>query len=1253
MRMLRTPLPLLALLCLSGCPTREPTHRPRAVPFDALQAKRALQARLDRLRRLPSPPPAERAATHRDLGWLLWAHLGAPDQARAAFERAAQVAGTRPHPWVTAGLASLADLRLDVERAATLWAETLSQVAAARQHPETALPTPLGLRRTRLAELAVSRLQEQLRHARAPWPVARLERLYRLDLPPLARAALALQIAHQRRRQGRAQPAQTWQDRAGCLATYRVSRRLGQFPRLDLLRPLRGERQALRGARVRPAVGCRLVLRSADGRAGVQIAEAVVRREHAGPALLQLAWRGPLGVAVNGAPLLDPHTEATPRPILRTLKVSLKKGLNRLRFKVPVSARRRMLHARVVSLGAPLPRPRPRPRGAPRAARRERLLYAPLHWLLQVHHALERGLPDAGREAAAHLATRTPRFSWGRLFAGRLEQADPLQPQSVGQSRARAMYQAGLKSHPGAHRLRLRLAELLRQQSKSKKALQLLTLRKGLPAEARRIMTYARLQLYRDLRWQDLAAREAAALAQRYPGWRAAWKLHLTLARQEHHAAHIRQAARHLHRLDATSLQWARILAQQGELKKALAELDRVARLTTPSRGLAWRATWLEQTGPPAAARKARRDHLEAARWDAERRLALADLLVAQRRPGPARHLLQQGFAAHPEQKDLFWALQVLGAPDPLAPFRVDGAKAVADYEQAHWAPGRRPVYVLDRTVIRVLPSGGRLVLTHQIVHLRTKEALGQFGEVRLPPGARVLTLRTRKKDGSTREPEERSGRRSVSLPDLEVGDYIEAEYVTAAPPAPTWRPGGFYASSFSFRSPQAHFFRSELVMVTPQGLRLQTSRWGAVPKPVVTRRGALRITRYTARRMERLEPEPLSAQLRGPLPTIHIGARVSWPAFLRQRQELLWGLDTASYGVRRLARRLCATGTPEARARRVYGWVQSNVEESGGLYVSASHTLARRSGSRLELLRSLLAECHLGPARLQFLWPRQLEFRPGGLPPFGAYRQPLLALTLAGRTVRLLPQLQQAPFGYLPPMLNGAWAVTLETPDAPPRRTPTRPEAEARETRLRVILRPDGSAVVSGEERLQGLIALQLRAAIRRVPEQKLRQFLERAFFGRYFAGASLTRLVFEHRKNPDQPLILRYRLSVPQLAHPAGSRLAMRAGFYPARVGRVFAALPQRKLPLRLGPLGPHRLVADIELPSGYRLASAPPKQHLKSDWGRFQLRVTMKGNTVHLARELRVPYRVVTPRDYPAFAQWAARVDRAEQPLLLFSK
>ena len=94
-----------------------------------------------------------------------------------------------------------------------------------------------------------------------------------------------------------------------------------------------------------------------------------------------------------------------------------------------------------------------------------------------------------------------------------------------------------------------------------------------------------------------------------------------------------------------------------------------------------------------------------------------------------------------------------------------------------------------------------------------------------------ILTLRTHKRDGSTREPEEINGKEAISAADVAIGDYIEWEYLEARPPAAAFAPG-FLIDRFFFQSFDAPMARSELVLVSPAGIELELDSRAGAPRP-------------------------------------------------------------------------------------------------------------------------------------------------------------------------------------------------------------------------------------------------------------------------------------------------------------------------------------------------------------------------------------------------------------------------------------
>src|SRR4029078_2126840 len=130
-----------------------------------------------------------------------------------------------------------------------------------------------------------------------------------------------------------------------------------------------------------------------------------------------------------------------------------------------------------------------------------------------------------------------------------------------------------------------------------------------------------------------------------------------------------------------------------------------------------------------------------------------------------------------------------------------------------------------------VFASGTVMTLTHQIVRVDSKDAVDKWAEIAIPAGAEILSVRTHKRDGSTREPEEIAGKETISAADVAIGDFIEWEYLETHAPSAAFAPG-FLVDRFFFQSFDAPMARSELLLVSPVGQEVELHPRAGAPKP-------------------------------------------------------------------------------------------------------------------------------------------------------------------------------------------------------------------------------------------------------------------------------------------------------------------------------------------------------------------------------------------------------------------------------------
>ena len=163
--------------------------------------------------------------------------------------------------------------------------------------------------------------------------------------------------------------------------------------------------------------------------------------------------------------------------------------------------------------------------------------------------------------------------------------------------------------------------------------------------------------------------------------------------------------------------------------------------------------------------------------------------------------------SVYPSEPSVLALQERLGrGEDPLLAWRADGADFIQRYGTREAAyEGALDAMVLDRDVVWVHEDLSQRHLIHQIIHLRSKESLDAYGEMGVPSGGELLTMHTIKPDGRVVEPEVISGKSGVSLRELEVGDFVELEYIIRRP-ADDRLTGYLNLEAFSFQNPARRF---------------------------------------------------------------------------------------------------------------------------------------------------------------------------------------------------------------------------------------------------------------------------------------------------------------------------------------------------------------------------------------------------------------------------------------------------------------
>jgi tetratricopeptide (TPR) repeat protein len=1163
---------------------------------------------------------------------------GKADEADAIWRRVLGTDAKRePRSLALFGAGSLAYERGDDEAAVAHYLDLIGAAAEDGAGRDGMLATAAAAR--------LPRLLDELSDGRAA--EARILALPRDRLPWRAQyllATLSIEIA---RRRADAELLQSEARRAGCTAELRMVGVAGRLPYLDLsskqVRPAEPARTLAR-------LGCRFTTPSTDALPGVRLLQSEID-VRAGFYQMVLDYAGPALLRVDGGPWHH-HADSAETFGPRWSALPLKLGAGRHQVELRLGS-----HSGAIDVGLLL---------APAASRSD-----PESWpgrssledaIFDLAAAMSAHLAGDGDRELVHLAAlaKRPHFSMGLSAAARIAETDSTRPVDMNRDRARALYLRAVAADPRMARVWVDLARLELDNERPREASE--------DAERARSAATdwwpAALQLADALRARglerdaDAALAEAVARGKTGQGACAAVEAGFHRADDRAQVGEQERLARLLLQCDAQSeapVQWYR---QRGDLGAA----EAILRRTLPSSA---DPSWIHSElaalrldlGDAARAAAALRALVDWSPRDSSLRLRLADALLATGATTEARAVLAETLRLFPGSSAVRQAARLAGLPLPLDEFRLDGAQVI----QAFLASGHRyqapAVVVLDRTVDRVFPDGGRASLSHTITQVLSKEGIERAAEVSLPSGAEVLAVRTRKADGTMREAPEISGKETISVPDVAVGDFVEWEILEYKPPAEAFAPG-FLGERFYFQAFESPLDRSEYLLVVPTGMPIDQDRRAGAPEPTVEPGpDGTRMLRFLARQMPQLFPERSSVAAEEWVPSVRVSSGVElalWSRFLADR---LYTVARVSPDLRRVAETLRSetggdrTKMPEA----MVGWVNQHIEPEASLFESASMSLARGQGNRAAVV---LALARVLGIEAELMFARPLNRAPATanvvLQALDDFSEALVRLPGSDGTARFFdPRTRRAPFGYLPPGLVGAPGFVVGD-DALVLARGLVPDG--RHVVMKMHLGADGSAVVRVTEEVSGWPALEWTEVVEQAgrDQLKLRQEFEQRWLSQQFPGAVLDELALQ--ESPAGERLVSYSLTSPHLATRTGTSLWLRPSFFLSQPGRRYLTESHRRTTLQMGFDVPLLLEADIELPAGAKVVDLGASGSITAGDARFSEERLVEIEapagrtpaTTHLLlrRRWQLPISRVLPAEYEGVASELRQVDSLEQ-------
>jgi tetratricopeptide (TPR) repeat protein len=819
---------------------------------------------------------------------------------------------------------------------------------------------------------------------------------------------------------------------------------------------------------------------------------------------------------------------------------------------------------------------------------------------------------------------------------------DPAFSEDTRTARARALRTQALERDPRLWESRmLAILDDAEQRGPSEGVDPLRKLAEEVPAESEILGQLARL--YGRLGWRSDQVRALADLAARFPDDTDSLRAYLDVLDEVGPLSEADRIAARIKKLDPDAeVDLDRALARH-DYKAAVAELEKLQKRRPDRKDLAAKiADVLARSGDPSAAAAQIEKALAKNPRDAEARFRLADRAYAKGDTGALRRAVAVALQTGASDDELRAAIDLLEGATDLEPFRIDGRAIIRDYmawERAGHHMDGTAARVLDYAATWVHDDGSSEMLEHEIQKIQSEEAINAESETSPPPGL-VLHLRVIKPDGRVLEPDPVAGKPTLTMPHLEVGDFLEVEHIT--PQAGDGAKGRSYQSPhWFFREADKGYWRSEFVVVTPSDRELEVETRGNVQPPVLKPLGRFVERHWRVDLSPPAVTEPASAPITEFLPSVRVGWGVSLESMVAKAADAV--IDETPLDPRLRVKALeMVRGTPESmaddRARLVYRWVLDHVQDgkdNDGRHAVTGGTGSRQAAFRY-LLRLLGIECRLAIVKNRLAAPPL-----GKMSEVEQYDAIVMRLTTERGPRWLTVHDKFAPYGYVPAELREQPAIVL-SPGTPRELVRAPGAVDGVRYEARAILHDDGSAAMELACTFSGNRGIAWRNALDQVAQAKLHDFVERELVAPSFAGGHVRDMKAEGANRPDEPLVVRLQVEVPELAKMmTGGALEVQPPFAP-RLAQL-AALPERHTPMIRPSHWYSEVHMQVVLPQGMK----PPADMARGEARDEDAVVTVKDSAsdgaIQFDRVIDLPAGRVEPGEQ--YAKWQKFVRDAD--------
>ena len=582
------------------------------------------------------------------------------------------------------------------------------------------------------------------------------------------------------------------------------------------------------------------------------------------------------------------------------------------------------------------------------------------------------------------------------------------------------------------------------------------------------------------------------------------------------------------------------------------------------------------------------------------------------------------------------------------APYRYDGAQAVRESVNDKSLSGSAVAILLSDHVLKIRTDGTASLYSHQVTRLLDHQSISRYGEVVLPRGSEILELRTIKPDGRTVEPELTTQKPTISMPALEPGDCIDQEFVTHYS---DWTLLPATSSLFEFGSLSAPVLRTQLVLLAPRSANVRVEQVNGAPVGSTEIAGDEAVHTWAMDHLPAVVAEPFFPA--GILPAIAVRPAGS---SLERLQDTL--IDSTRIGPHvmeaALNQKLSGVASDREKALALYRYVTERLGSSGADYSgSAEDAFAAGEGSRTS---ALLAMAHATGLNAALLLAHRIGANCTSNLDLDCYTEPLVRFVVNGEVIDADAEADDLAFGDISPALDRHNALLisldpekLEKPEIVALASSPLQEQSVGEGDL--FLDSNGNLSASIHIRLGASRAQEIRAALHSGSGRE-RQDLFEQFASRIFSGATAVQGEIAHAADPEQPLELSLRCTIPQfISMQRGMR---ETGQLAPLLGlrNSFGKALHRSYPLLLNSVLSESTIFHLHMPDGVAAASLPHDLIVNSEFGEYAVKFSESNRQLNITREFRIPVQMVPAERFPAFLEFARRIDEAERQRITLS-